>query len=393
LGGAYAGLADPVHALPLLRDALATLRGLLGDGDPQVEAVRLAMADLAERTADLGALRTLGQSVVAAQPADAATALRGRFAVLEADCLTNENDAACVASLRPFLAAVRGRLGARDALTLRVQDLLAYQLSQGQRFDEALVLARGTVAATQAIYGADGVQTQERRYHLGQILVEAGQSAEAIATLQDVRQRLLAVFGHETDMSARAATQLGRAYEAGKQYDDGLRMLRTALDYNLKTHGENYQATRFSMNGVAKILTLMGRPQDAIPLGEKSLALQRAAEGPDNEDTLWIAGNLANEYRQAGQLARAEALYAECFARAHRAFSHGEWDLGHFGTEYAALLVQEGKLDQARPVLRESVAVLEKSLGPGSERTKAASAALQSIEPAGNTAVAAQPQR
>jgi hypothetical protein len=376
IGGAYAGLADPAHALPLLNRALAVLRGHLGDADPQVEAVRLAIADLAERTADTAALRRTGQDIVTAAVAGSDASLRGQFAILTADCLTNENDAACVLKLRPFLASLQNHDNKPTPLKLRVQDLLAYQLSQGQHFDEALALAKDTVAATEAAFGAESVQAQERRYHLGQIMVEAGQPGEAIATLQDVRRILLKIFGHETDMSARAATQLGRAYALGNRPDDGLAMLRLALDYNLKVHGEAYQATRFSMNGVAKVLTAMHRPAEAIPFGEKALTLQTAAEGPDNEDTLWIAGNLANEYRQAGQIARADALYADVFSRAHRAFSHGEWDLGHFGTEYGTLLIQEGRMPQARAVLTESIAVLTNSLGPRDSHTEAARAAL-----------------
>jgi DNA-binding winged helix-turn-helix (wHTH) protein len=381
IGGAYAGLADPAHARPLLRAGLASLRATLGDNDPQVETIRIAMADLAERTADLTALRAIGLEITAGNPADPATALRGRFAVLVADCLTNENDSVCVAKLRPFLAEARSRLGLNDPLTLRVQDLLAYQLSQGQAFEEALALARETVRATQARFGTDSVQAQERRYHLGQILVEAGQAGEAIAVLSDVRARLLSVFGHETDISARAATQLGRAYALGDKPESGLSMLRLALDYNMKVHGEFYQATRFTMNGVAKILTALGRPKEAIPLGEHALALQRQAEGPDNEDALWMQGNLANEYRAAGDLVRAETLSSDAFRRAHAAFTHGEWDLGHFGVEYGKVLAQEGKTAEARPVLVESVAVLTKSLGVRNSRTKAAQAALDALPP------------
>jgi non-specific serine/threonine protein kinase len=379
IGSAYAGLADPAHARPLLRAGLDSLRATLGDNDPQVQTIRIAMADLAERTADLAALRAIGREITAANPADASTALRGRFAVLVADCLTNENDSVCVAKLRPFLEESRTDLGPHDALTLRVQDLLAYQLSQGQNFTEALSLARETVRVTETMYGTDSVQAQERRYHLGQILVEAGQADEAITVRTDVREHLLSVFGHETDISARAATQLGRAYALGNHPESGLSMLRLAYDYNLKVHGELYQATRFTMNGVAKILTVLGRAKEAIPLGERALALQRRAEGPDNEDTLWIQGNLANEYRQAGDLAHADAIYADAYRRAHAAFPRGEWDLGHFAFEYGEVLVQEGKLDAARPVLAESVAVLTKSLGAENGKTKAARKALEAI--------------
>jgi len=380
IGGAYAGLADADHALPLLQASLATRRAKLGDGDPQTQTVLLTIADLAERTGNPDALRDAGNAVLAAHPADAETELHGRYAVIFADCVTTDNDSVCVAKLRPFLAEMRARLGPRHPLTLRAQDLLAYQLSQGQHFDEALALARETVSLTQAAYGPDHLLVQDRRLHLGEVLIEAGQPAEAVSILEDVRRRLLAMSGTETDMTARVATQLGRAYGAAKRYVEGLAALRTALDYNLKTHGEAFEFSRDDMNLVASMLAKAGRAAEGVPLGEKALALQRQVRGADREETLWIEANLAEEYRQAGNLARADALYRDILARSQRVFTHGEWDVGHFEDLFGELLTQEGKVDEARPVLRKSVAVLTRNLGTGNPRTQRASAALAGLE-------------
>jgi tetratricopeptide (TPR) repeat protein len=301
IGGAYAGLADSPRGVPLLRAALGTLRAAYGEDAPQTQSVRLALVDLAERTADMKALRQAGQDLLATHPARADTELRGRFAVEEADCLTNQNDSLCVSKLRPFLAEVRTRLGPDSQLALRVQVLMAYQLGEGQHFDQAITLARQTVRQTQAQDGADSVPAQDRRYYLGQILMEANQLPEAIAILTDVRRRLLDIFGTETEMSARAANQLGRAYTSGKNYDEALRMLRIGYDYNLKTHGEAFHLTRFAMHNLAKTLTAMGRPGEAVPLAQRAFDQQRAAEGADNEDTLWIEATLADCLLHAGE--------------------------------------------------------------------------------------------
>ena len=376
IGGAYAGLADTKRALPLLHAALASIERQSGTAAPQAQTVRLAMADLAERTADWAGLRNTGRAILAARPHDTETTARGRFAVEQADCETNQNDSLCVEQLRPLLAEFQRTLGPRDSLTLRVQDLLAYQLAEGQHFAEAIALARTTVAATEALFGADSVQTQDRRLRLGRILVEAGQGSEAIPILEGARGRLLAIFGNETEMSSRAAMQLGHAYALLKRYDDGLRMMQIALDYNVRTHGESFQLSRFSLNGVAKMLTAMGRPLDAIPLARKAFALQRAAEGPANEDTLWIEASLADAYEQAGDMAHAEAEYRAIVAQAHVAFTHGEWDLGHFEYLLGAVLARDGKSAEARAALADSVAVLTRSLGPGDASTKDAVGAL-----------------
>jgi non-specific serine/threonine protein kinase len=381
IGGAYAGLADPDHALPLLRTALATFRHQLGDAAPQAQAVRLVMADLAERTADLPGVRAAGAEVLAAHPTDADTELRGRFAVLYADCLDDDTDSACVAKLRPFLAEVQQRTGSNSLLALRVDDLLAYQLAEGQHFAEAIPLARRTVALSQSLFGPDSLHAQERRFHLALVLNEAKQHDEATAILVDVRRRLLALSGTETELSNRVATQLGRAYAEAGRYGEAVPLLRASLAFTEHAHGENFEFTRHGINLLAKTLSDAGDSREALLLGERALRLQRAAQGPDNEDTLWIEGNLAEEYRKSGDLARAEATYDDVVARARRVFTHGEWDRGHFEMLLGQVQAAAGKIDPARANLADSVHVLSAALGPDDERTKAAAATLAGLHP------------
>ncbi len=393
IGGAYAGLADPDHALPLLRASLATLRRSLGESAPETQAVRLTMADLAERMADLASLKSAGQAVMASHPRDSDTELRGRFALLYAACLNDDTDAVCITKLRPFLAEVQRRTGPSSLLTLRVRDLLAYQLSEGQHFDEAIALSRETVALSQAVLSPDNLHLQERRFHLAMVLNEAGQHTEAIALLESVRRNLLTLAGGETELSNRIATQLGRAYAAAHHYEQALPLLRGALDYNQRTHGEDFEFTRFGINILARALSDAGRPLEAVPLGEHALALQRAAQGSDNEDTLWIEGNLAEEVRVAGDLARAEAIYADIVARARPVFTHGEWDTGHFEMLLGQVQAQARKMEAARASLGESVRALSATLGPLDARTRAAQAVLAGLDASARTDVPPSPSR
>jgi non-specific serine/threonine protein kinase len=380
IGGAYAGLADQAHAMPLLRAALATLRVQRGDTDPRTEAVRGAIADLAERTADLDTLRATGNDILGTAPTDPETLWRGRFAVRFADCMSGENDAVCVEKLRPFLADATRALGRTHPLTLRIQDLLAYQLAESQQFGEAIPLARQTVALTAQAYGPDHLLVQDRRLHLGEVLNEAGQTDEAIAILADVHRRVLAMSGTETDMTARVATQYARALTAAHRTDEALPLLRGALAHYVAAHGENFELARMGDNLLAKTLAEAGRPREAIPLADKAFSLQRQARGADNEDALWIEANLAEDYRLAGDLPKAEEIFRDIVTRSRGAFSHGEWDLGHFEYLLANVLVQQGKSAEARPLLTESVAVLTRGLGADNARTKRASAALAALK-------------
>ncbi len=380
IGGAYAGLADPEHAMPLLRSALATLRRTLGDAAPRTLAVRLVMADLAERLADLKTMRSQGEAVLAAHPADPETALRARYAVLYGACLADDTDSACVAKLRPFLADVQRLTGSGSLLAQRTQDLLAYQLAEGQHTAEAVELARRTVAQSQAAFGPDSLHTQERRFFLATVLKDSSQPDEAITILLDVRRRLLELAGTETELSNRVATQLGRVYAGARRFDEAIPLLRASLAFTQRTHGEEYEFTRHGMIVLAKALSDAGRSREAIPLGERAFDLQRAEYGPDNEDTLWIESYLASEYAGAGDLAKAESILADIVARSHRVFTRGEWNTGHFEMLLGQVQAQAKKISAARESLAASVRALSASLGPTNARTRAAQAVLAGLD-------------
>ena len=379
IGNAYAGLSDPTHALPLLRSALAARRQALGDADPQTQAVRLTMAALAERMQDSDGMRSAGLEVLAAHPGDAETELTARFFVLAGGCGLNGNSGGCAAQLRPLLDETRRRLGARHPFTLKVESELAYRLGDAQLTAEAIPMARETVALTQQVYGPDHPLVQDRRFHLAGVLVQAGQVDEAIDILTDVRRRLLAISGTETAISARMANQMGMAYDLAKRYPESLAALQIALDYSVKTQGETSELSLGTLNNIASTLNHMGRSKDAIPLARKVLDLQSRLTGPDHADTLWDENNLASAYQQDGDLAETEALFRDVVDRARRVFTHGEWDLGQFVFRLGAVLAKEGKADEARGLLQESITILAAALGSDDTHTKRAEAELAAL--------------
>jgi non-specific serine/threonine protein kinase len=385
IGQAYDGLSEPRRALPMLNAALAARRKSLGDSDPETQAVRLAIARADARNLDFDGSRAAAQQVLdlgrSAGNLEAQTELRARFDVAYAKCSAAGNSEQCIAPLRPLYAEARQRLGVRDDLTLELQSELAFALSDAQRFREAVPMAREALALTEQTYGANQLLTLDRKFKLAEILSDAGAPAEAIALLKQVRTSLLAVSGSENEATARAANELAKAYVDAKQYADALPLLQTALDYHLKTRGEHFTMSREGYNNIANTLAFMGREKEAIALGVKTLQLEREDLGPDHPDTIWFENNLANFYERADDLPNAEATYRDVLARARRVFTKGEWDVGHFAWHLGVVLAKEGKTEEARALLSESVAILSVALGKDSDRTKRAEAALAALPP------------
>jgi DNA-binding winged helix-turn-helix (wHTH) protein/serine/threonine protein kinase len=382
IGNAYAGLSDSTRAMPLLTAALEARRQALGDGDPQTQAVRLAMAALAERKQDSDGMRSAGLAVLAAHPRDAETELGARFYVLSGGCGLGGNSADCVTQLQPFLEEVRRRLGPRAPFTLKVESELASRLGDAQRPAEAIPMAREAVALTEQVFGPDHPLVQERRFYLASVLVQADQAEEAIDILTDVRRRLLAMSGTETTISARVVNQLGMAFGHAKRYPESLAALQIALDYSVKTRGESDEVSLAVMNNIAGDMAQMGRTKDAIALARRVLDAQRGRTGPDDVDALWDQNNLADDYLRDGNLAEAEAQFRDVLDRARRVFAHREWDLGQFAFRLGGVLAEEGKTDEARSLLEESVTILTAALGPEDVHSKRAAAALAALAPA-----------
>ena len=379
IGKAYAGLSDGAHARPLLDSALATRRRVLGDADPQTQAVRVAIAQLDERDVDLKGLKAIGQAILDAGSLDAETTLRGRYAVALADCQAVGTDANCAEPLRALFAEARSRLGPRHDFTLGVESMLAYTLGTAQLFDEGIRLGREALAETEAAYGPDHPQALDRKFKLAETLSDAGQPEEAIALLTEVRAKLLALSGGENEAAIRAANELGKAYADAKRYDEALATFQLALDYHVKTRGESFTLSRMGLNNIANTLAFMGRVSEAIPMQQKALDLQRSSVGADHPDTLWLENNLANFYDRNGDLAKAEATYRDTIERGRRQFTKGEWDLGHFLFRLGQVLAKEGRTAEARTAIEEGLAILQASLGPDHARTQRAQAALAAL--------------
>ena len=367
IGSAYAGLSDHDRALPLLRAALATLRAQRGEDDAQTQAVRLAIAQLAEGMLDRPAMRAAGTAILAARPHDAATELAARFYIILGGCDTDGE--ACAAQLRPLVEEATRRLGPRDKLTLKIEATLAGQLGNALKFDEALAMSRKVIDETQLVYGADHLLVQQRRFDFAATLVQANRVDEAIQILIDVRHRLLALTGAETDISVRVLNQLGMAYYVDKRYQESLDAFRTTRDYSVATRGERSILSLAAENNIANALAHMGRAQEAIALAKHAYDIKREVEGADRPDTLWFERNLAEDYRIDGKLQQAETVLRDVVDRARKTMTHGEHILGQYESEFGELLLAEGKIAEAGAPLAESVTSLTRSLGAEDSRT------------------------
>ena len=123
----------------------------------------------------------------------------------------------------------------------------------------------------------------------------------------------------------------------------------------------------------------MGRMQEAVADGQRVYQLQRDSLGADQADTIWFENNLANFQHLAQNLQAAEATYRDVVSRARRTFSHGEWDLGYFLFRLGQVIAEQGRPQEARPLLVDGIARMKAKLGAGNGRVVKAEAVLTGL--------------
>ena len=384
IGNAYAGLGDAEHAKPLLDSALATRIRLEGDGARDTQQVRLDLLEMDRINEDHDAMKAIGAAILVADKAagtpDAETGLRARYAIAYVDCVNSDGQGACIDPLRALADETKRSLGQRNQLYLDIEGTLAFTLGDAHRFDEAVPMAREALSLALAIYGPTNPIVADRKKRLAQVLREAGQADEAIALCQEARRDLLAATGRETEASVDIANTMGTVYWDLKRPADALPLFQLALDYNQRTHGDDFIGTRESLNNVAHADAGLGRLDEAIALEGNVVEIEKRLGGPDHVDAIWHVDDVAGFYARKGDAKTAESLYREVIARARALPLTGQWQFGNFAFHLGSLLATEGKTDEAKALLTESVATLTATLGAADAHTKSAQAALDGIQ-------------
>jgi tetratricopeptide (TPR) repeat protein len=118
------------------------------------------------------------------------------------------------------------------------------------------------------------------------------------------------------------------------------------------------------LNRTGLYLSKRARYQEAEPLYQQALSIDKQVYGPDHPEVATIFNNLAELYRNQGKYAQAEPLY-------QRALAISEQQLGaeHPATalslnNLALLYENQGKYAQAEPLYQRALAIKEQQLGP-----------------------------
>jgi CHAT domain-containing protein/tetratricopeptide (TPR) repeat protein len=282
-----------------------------------------------------------------------------------------------------------------DALRAAQLESRLRQLTEADRYAEALPTADEVLALRRRVQGADHWQTRsaqqytealrraaalpdaarqalaDARRHMaeGERARQQGHLAEAERAFRlayALRCRLLGPDQVETVASlgavARVRDAQGRVAAAEALYRQAEAALRRTL-------GDDHPHTASARNNLAGCLTDQGHHADAEALYRQALHAARQAYGPGHPLTAQAAHNLANSLSHLRRNAEAEQLYRESLAVRRKVFGaeHPATASSYHGL--AGILQAQGKHDQAEEFFRQTVALCRRYLGPDDPRT------------------------
>ncbi len=245
-------------------------------------------------------------------------------------------------------AKQREQLKERDRCAALARDLQA----QGKP-DEAIAAAEKAVSIAREVPGGANDSL--------------AQSLQLLATLQEVHEDLA------TARKVRAEVLAIQIKIHGEQ-DWRVTDARLALAYTerlagLKPEQRQRLAEARKLDQKCRQLYRQGRYREALPPGQEVLEIYTQVLGEDHQWVGAALNTLALQYKNQGDLERAETMY-------RRACAVGKKNLGEshpsYGTELSNLgivCVAREKYAEAEPILRQAAAILTQVHGPKDRRT------------------------
>jgi eukaryotic-like serine/threonine-protein kinase len=333
------------------------LTSIFEDSDPYGGTSReMGVLDLLDR----------GQSRVREQ-FDAEPAIRADLLAALARAYQGQGRVETAVALHREALADRRRLLAEDhPRVLESLTRLGSALGAWGRYDEGEALLQEARALAERSSGAGSSAATDVLYELGVIRQARGDyaaSAELFSAVLDSRRRLASGPDFEV---AQALVALSGALDAAGHDEEGLELLRQAIQIAEETVGEDHPTTALMRSNLGVRLQELGDLEEASRHYRRALEIQEAKLGSGGADA---HNNLGNLLMVIGDFAAARS-HVERAVELRRA-SVEATSFSRIASEInlASLRLEEGALKESERLYRQALAHFETLLGEDHQAT------------------------
>jgi tetratricopeptide (TPR) repeat protein len=210
--------------------------------------------------------------------------------------------------------------------------------------------------------------------NLGAVYHAAGRLPESIALLERVRDAEIAKLGPDHPQTLATLGQLAGAYQNAGRLPEAITLLERLRDAEIAKLGPDHPAFLTTLNNLAAAYWFAKRPDRSVPLFEDALKRQEAKLGRQHPDTQLTVANLGVNHKDAGRLDKAIPLLEE----AYRASAEIP-DLRWVGAPLLDAYAKAGRRDEATKLVQQLLADARKTLPKDSPELAGVLAQVSSI--------------
>jgi tetratricopeptide (TPR) repeat protein len=263
---------------------------------------------------------------------------------------------AATALLERVRDALIAKLGPDHPHTLTTLSNLALAYRDSGKLPEAIALYERVRDAQIATLGPDHPDTMTTLANLGIAYNFARRYPEAAALLERVRDANIAKLGPDHPDTLPTLNNLATAYWGAKQLDKSVPLFEDVLKRHEAKLGRQHPNTQRIVANLGVNYKDAGRLKEAIPLLEE--AHQAAKRFPELRS---MDGQLIDAYTKAGETAKLGDLLQEQLPEARKALPKDSPQLAGLLAQLGLSLLQQQEWAKAEPILRESLAIREKT--------------------------------
>lgn len=385
LGNAYLNLGEFAKARRELEGALS-LAERDGANGHVASSARMDLAKLHTRSGEYALARQILAPLLASHDASVRTEaeIETGFAQL------HEGDyEAALARLRKVQPEVQALHGTGSSEALTVLAYLAGTLREMGRYDESIALYREALKGRQALHGAGHIATLETLRGLGGALHLAGKPRQAMPILQSAHALARDIYGARHDHTLSVASDLALAMQDAKDYPGAEALMLATLEARGTDYGTDSTDYRSLLNNLGVLYGEKGDLPRQYDYLRRSCEAEHAASGDSHPNTLICDHNLARALVDLHRYAEAEALERRTLALALPVFGKDHFFMGVAGYTHAGILGYLGRERESEEGFATAIALLDKALGAGNERSAKAVALREEVRTARKAGMAA----
>jgi eukaryotic-like serine/threonine-protein kinase len=313
------------EAEPLLREALARYRGLLGGRH----------AEVGETLDELGLVRFRRGDTVAAE-------------VLHRDAL----------------AMRRALFGNEHAEVADSLDALGLVLRQRGEYAAAEPLHSEALAIRRRVLPATHPSLARGMSDLALVRTDLGEHDSAEALYREAYALMARAHGSRHPHVATVANNLARLLQVQRRFDEAIPLLREALAIRRESLGDGHETVALAWNDLGLTLAESGDVDGA----RAAYAHALAAYAPDHHWRAATVFNLGRLAEDSGDFALAERHYREALERQRKDYGPDHDRVGTDLNRLGIVLHRQGRLAEAEAHMRQALAIFRTRLPDGHPR-------------------------